>query len=95
MRVVAHRPSSWFLVEDGTRLLLDVNCSHSAFGFSRLIELSVSERKSYEERGGAFLDELAERVNYRAMSIFAIRHLGPDVEKVVNEAVSAWRLSGG
>jgi hypothetical protein len=95
MNVVEHRLSGWFLVEDGARLLFDVNCSYSAFGFSRVIELSENERESYEGRGIAYLDELAERVQYHAMDLFAIRHLGPEVEADVTKVISAWRASGG
>ena len=95
MKVLAHNPSGWFLVQDGRRLLFDVNCSHSAFGFSRVFELSEGERTDYGKRGSAFLDDLAEKVQYHAMDLFAIRHLGADIERAVTEAVSAWRASGG
>jgi hypothetical protein len=95
MRVIKHRPNSWFLMEDGPKLLFDVNCSYSAFGYSRVIELSESERSLYQERDVAYLDELADKVQYHGLTVFAVRHLGPEVEAAVTEAVKAWRASGG
>jgi hypothetical protein len=95
MNVIDHRPGGWYLVEDGERLLFDVNCSYSGFGFSRVVELSAEERASYAARGSSYLDELADRVQYHAMDLFAIRHLGSEVDAAVTAAVEAWRASGG
>ena len=94
MEVVHHRPQAWFLLADGSRLVLDVNCSHSAFGYSRVIELSAAERSSYEERGVAYVNELADDVQYHGLTLYASRHLGPEAESAVSEAVRAWRASG-
>src|SRR6478609_781781 len=43
MQVIDHEPSSWFLVRDGERLFLDVNCSHGAVSYDFAMELDQRE----------------------------------------------------
>src|SRR4051812_32888490 len=62
MTVIDHDPSAWFLVRDGMRLLLDVNCSHSAVSYPFLMELNAEETQAYAERGRDFLVGLAEKI---------------------------------
>jgi hypothetical protein len=69
MTVIDHEPSGWFLLQDGERLLLDVNCSHSAVSYQFLMELDQAERAAYGARGHAFMSELAERVQYSTAGV--------------------------
>jgi hypothetical protein len=69
MTVIDHEPSGWFLVRDGERLLLDVNCSHSAASYQFLMELNASERAAYAAHGHAFISELAEKIQYSAPGV--------------------------
>jgi hypothetical protein len=62
MVVVAHEPHAWFLVQDGQRLLLDVNCSQGAVSYDFLMALEAGEREAYAMRGRQFLAELARKV---------------------------------
>ncbi len=97
MDVVDNHPHAWFLLSEGDTLFLDINCNHSAFGYSVLLELSAEERKDMESRGRGALDELAEAVQnsvpllaesnspYRERDLDKVR--GSDV----SEAVYRWR----
>ena len=96
MTVIDQEPSGWFLVRDGERLLLDVNCSHSAVSYQFLMELNGVEREAYAARGHSFMSELAEKVQYSApgvignVSPYRERNLrGADRSKV-DEVTITW-----
>jgi len=101
MDVVDTRPHGWFLLSEGDKLFLDINCDHNAFGYTVLLELSPEEREDFETRGRLALDELAEAVQYSAPA--ARESTSPyrerDLEKVrggeVSEAVDRWRRTQG
>ena len=96
MLVLDHEPSGWFLVKDGERLLLDVNCSHSAVSYEFLMELNAREREAHSLRGHQFLSELAQRVQDSAPSVlgsaspFRDRVLRGRDRDQVNEITTAW-----
>jgi hypothetical protein len=69
MTVVDHSPSSWYLVRDAARLLLDVNCSHSAVSTPFLMELNDEELRAYASKGRAFIIEVAEQVQLSAPGV--------------------------
>ncbi len=69
MRVIGHEPSGWFLVEEGTRLLLDVNCSHGPVSYDFAMELSDAEVNEYLRQGSKFISELAEEIQYSAPGV--------------------------
>jgi hypothetical protein len=62
MHVVDHAPQHWFLLDDDGALLLDINCSHGAVGYSVLIRLDSAEEDEYRRRGREFLSQLADRI---------------------------------
>ncbi|MEQ3550208.1 hypothetical protein WIS52_06955 [Pseudonocardia nematodicida] len=101
MQVVDHEPRSWFLMRDGDRLYLDVNCNHGAFGYSVLIELDGSERRALDEQGRGYLHELADAVHMSApaardsTSPYRDRDQSRTYGTATSEAVAAWRRSGG
>lgn len=65
MQVLDHQRASWFLFEEAGVLLLDVNCSHSAAGYSVLIPLSGEEEAEYALKGRDYLSQLARDVQDR------------------------------
>ena len=69
MQVIDHEPYSWFLVQDGARLLLDVHCSHSAVDYSFLVELNDAEVNEYRAQGREFLSRFAHQVHYSAPGV--------------------------
>lgn len=99
MKVIDHQSGSWFLLGDGDRLFLDVNCSHGAFGYSVLIELNGAERDEYRSLGRGSLDRLAQEVNDAAPgarggdSVYAGRDLSRDRGEEVSRAVGEWKAS--
>ena len=96
MTVVDHEPNGWFLVRDGERLLLDVNCSHSAISYQFLLELNTSERAAYAARGHIFISELAMKVQDSApgaignASPYRERNLRGADQLMVDEVTIAW-----
>lgn len=96
MTVIDHEPSAWFLVRDGERLLLDVNCSHSAVSYQFLMVLDETEREAYAARGHTFISELAGKVQYSApgvignVSPYGERNLQGADRLTVDEVTIAW-----
>jgi hypothetical protein len=69
MEVVDHEPAVWFLFEREGGLFLDVNCSHSAFGYCYMIQLSAEELSEYEKGGHEYLGKLAHEIHYSAPAV--------------------------
>ena len=96
MTVIDHEPSAWFLVRDGERLLLDVNCSHSAVSYPFLMALNETEREAYAARGHQFISELAEKIQDSApgvignVSPYRDRDLRGADRLTVDEVTIAW-----
>jgi hypothetical protein len=101
MKVLDERPAGWFLLEENGTLLLDVNCSHGAFGYSWMIALDADETRAFREEGRAYLDRLAEDINYGApivegsRSRYRDRNVTETYGARANHAVAAWRSSDG
>lgn len=92
MKVLAHKPHAWFLLENKGRLLLDVNCSYSAFGYAMLIELLPNEATEYQSHGVSAIDSLASKVQFNGLSEeMQARNLSRELGDEVNEAIAAWR----
>jgi hypothetical protein len=96
MIVVDHEPSGWFLLMDGDRVLLDVNCSYGAVSYPFLMELSESERAAYAASGHAFISKLAEQIQHSApgvignASTYRERSLGSADRLAVDQVTIAW-----
>ena len=90
MRIVAHRPSAWFLAEDDGDLLLDVNCNSGPAGFSVLARLTPAERAEHAARGDAALDALAGRIQHAGPPAFAQRDVGREIGERFHACVMAW-----
>lgn len=94
--VVDHEPGGWFLVMDGGRVLLDVNCSHGAVSYPFLMELNELERAAYAASGHAFVTQLAGEIQDSApgvigsASLYRERNLGGADRSAVDEATIAW-----
>lgn len=97
MKVLDHAAHWWFLFEEGSALFLDVNCSHSAVGYSFMIELDADEVAQYRAEGRTFLERLATRIQDTAPILAASTspYKGRDVSGAYAErctqAVRAWR----
>lgn len=96
MEVIDREPHAWFLVRDGNALLLEVRCSHGAADYSVVLELSALERRRYDRRGHAYLDELAYAIHYSApnvrgnTSVYAHRLLEPHRRQAVSDTILTW-----
>lgn len=101
MTVVDHEPSGWFLVADGVRLLLDVNCSHGAVSYQFLMELDESERAACSTGGHAYLSALAEEINQSAPGVtgstspYRERNLQGAERSMVDAVSIAWLRERG
>ena len=100
MKVRDYAPHHWFLFEKAGSLFLDVNCSHSAFGYTFMVELNAEEVARHRTEGRAFLEWLAGRIQDTApiLTVSTSPYKGRDVSGAYAEqsalAVEAWRLSG-
>ena len=97
MHVGDHEPAAWFLLDHDGELLLDVNCSWSAFSYSVTIALDDDERERHAADGHAYLDELATAVQQSAPGIrghespYTDRNLAAQHGEAVTAAVVRWR----
>jgi hypothetical protein len=98
--VLDHEPQFWFLLRTTSGLLLDVACSHSAFGYSFLMQLNEDEVRGYEAGGHRYLNDLARAVNFSAPGVkgssssYKDRNIHRLHADAVTEAVLTWRRSG-
>lgn len=97
MRVLDHEPHFWFLLRGDDGLLLDVNCSHGAFGYSVLLSLNEDETRAYEAGGHGYLSELAGAIQFSAPDVrgSTSAYNGRNIHRLhgdaVTAAVLAWR----
>jgi hypothetical protein len=104
MEVLDHARAAWYLLADGDALLLDVNCSHGAIGYSVLIELDEVERARWEHEGRAHLDTLSHQIHFSAPIVsdplvgepspYRARDLTRTRRTEVSDAVRRWREAG-
>lgn len=98
MNVVDHEPQGWFLVQDGQRLLLDVNCSHTVFGYSWLIQLNQHEIEMYSAEGRHYISKLSSQIQASnpiakgTHSPFKNRRVEKGLEALVDQALVRWKL---
>ena len=101
MIVLDHEPNGWFLVADGVRLLLDVNCSHGAISYQFLMELNESERATYQLCGHKYISELATKIQDSAPGVagnaspYQDRVLRGTDQSMVDEVTIAWVKAHG
>ena len=96
MQVIDDEPSGWLLVRDGSRLLLDVNCSHGAVSYDFLMALDEHEAAAYAAGGHDFISVLAGKGQNSAPGVrgstspYRERHLPSDIRAKVNDATIGW-----
>jgi len=97
MKVIDQNPYAWFFFGDGNKLFLDVNCNHSAFGYSWMIEMNDYERESYRTNGRKFLDQLAQNIQFSAPALkdstspYKNRDVSKKYSDATSEAVRRWK----
>ncbi len=96
MEVLDHGPHAWFLFRKDRNLLLDVNCNHSAVGYSVLICLNSDEVFEYAVGGRAYLDRLSQEVqNSGPGGGDQGRDVSAAHTQECKEALERWRASIG
>jgi len=94
MQVIDSQPAAWFLFEDGADLFLDVNCDHSAVGYSVLIKLMPEEVAEYRTVGRSSISRLAARVQDSGpRGDYQKRDVSSTYGDASMAAVLAWRAS--
>ena len=97
MDVLDHEPHWWFLLQDGDALLLDVHCSHGPVDYDWTMVLNDGEVAQYRAAGRAFINSLAEKVQWTApgargsSSPCLGRNLGASARQQVSAAIMHWR----
>lgn len=95
MKIVDFAPHAWFLFQRGDEYLLDVNCNHSAAGYSILIRLEDDEVSLYSSGGRAYMDRLAQAVQDGGPgSQIQGRDVTTKYLSETRQAIKEWRESG-
>ena len=92
MKVVAHGPQVWFLLQDHDGYYLLARCSQSAAEFELLIKLSPDEYKEFHACGRLYIDYLAARINYWSRE-YAARSVLNAYQPKVTAAIGEWSAS--
>ena len=94
VRVVDHEPYAWFLFKSEEDLLFDVNCNHSAVGYSVTIRLSAEEASEYAHEGHAYLNRLSRAVqNSGPGGSHQLRDVSATYSKEAMQAMREWRAA--
>ncbi|RZL68080.1 MAG: hypothetical protein EOP77_02535 [Variovorax sp.] len=92
MDIIDCEPHGWFLLKDGSDLLLDVNCSYSAVSFEMVVRLTSAEAKAYRVEGRPFVSRLAETTQLDTLTKFRSRNVAAEVgPRVLATIMAAWR----
>jgi hypothetical protein len=97
MDVLDHEPHWWYLLQDGDALLLDVHCSNGPVDYDWTMVLNDGEVAQYRAAGLAFINSLAEKVQWTApgargsSSPYLGRNLDASARQQVSAAVMNWR----
>ncbi len=94
MKVVDYGPQFWFLLQDGDAYYLSVRCQQSFAEYELLIQLSPNEWNEYHALGHAYIDYLANRINYWARE-YTNRDLSRQLSSHVTQAVHEWKAIHG
>ena len=101
MKVIDHADQHWILFEHEDRLLLDVNCSHSFFSYCFLMELNENETNLWRNEGRAYLDRLADDIQYSAPGLlvskseYKTRSIHSEMGDAATEAFTRFRNENG
>lgn len=87
MEVIEFEPKFWYFLKNENDHYIDVNCSYSFVGFGRLIKLSESEIIEYKKEGKKYLNELADEIQYHALSKYNERNITGGIEKETYKAI--------
>lgn len=90
MIVIDHAPHAWYLLRDGERWLLDVNCNFGLADGSLLLALSPDERARLVPDVHAGCAALAQAIAH-APEHFRVRDADPATQAAANAAIRNWR----
>ena len=91
MRVLDYEDRFWYLLEDDKNLFLRVNCNHSAFGFSILIELDEIEKSKFKKTGRDCLSNFASDFSFHALTKYKDRDVSKHYKDLTTNAIKKWR----
>lgn len=90
MEVVDHQPHGWYLLCDGDRYFLDVNCRLPLVDISILLQLDETERAEYHALGRVFVEYLAAKVSYWP-DRYRSRNITGPLAQAESKAIGDWR----
>lgn len=94
MRVAAHEPHTWFLLEEAGRYYFDARVTRSAVDWSVLVQLTESECREFHTIGRLYLQELAARI-HNSPEEYLSRDLTKELGVEVSRAIQDWRTGNG
>ena len=100
MMVLDYEHYSWFLLQEGEDLILDVYCSHSAISYGLTIKLTDDEVSRYKNEGRGYLSWLAHEVHYSAPIVnqnspYKSRDISNEYREIMTQAIVKWRKDQG
>ena len=87
MRVIDFEAQFWFFLTNEDNFFIDVNCSNSFVGFGRLIKLNELEISHYKLNGKNYLNQLANDIQYYALTKYSERNIVGEIDKQVHQTI--------
>jgi len=97
MKITDTVPQFWYLLEDDEGLVLTINCENSFVSYDFTMRLKPEEVAAYRREGKAYLNGLAEAVNYScpiargSTSPYKERNIDAQYSAAISEAVQHWK----
>lgn len=100
MKVLDHEHYSWFLLQEGEDLILDIYCSHSFIGYTFTMKLTADEIAQFKQEGRNYLSWLAHEVHYSAplvnkKSPYRSRDISRECREIMLPVIVQWRKKQG
>ena len=91
MKVLAHSPLVYHLLQDGEALYLDVNCNQGVFSNSITFELNPQETEQYQAQGLDYINQLALNVMNNVSGFKSRDIMNPAISRNIETALLFYR----
>ena len=89
MEVIDNGPQFWFLLKEGDEYYLDIRGQASFVEYNLLVLLTAEEKAAYLTSGHAYIDKLADDLNYR-VTYNRTRNIYNEHGARTHQAIMAW-----
>ncbi len=100
LKVLDYEHYSWFLLQEGEDLILDIHCGHSFISYGLTMKLNADEIARFKQEGRSYLSKLAHEVHYSApivneKSPYKSRDISNDYREIMTPVIVQWRKEQG